>query len=203
MIFSKLKVRLNLATFTLLTIVSILMVFAANNVQKQYALSVAEKKSLILLQHNLAIHSYINNQLKPRIFALTEKDRDSDFFDPTWMSSTYAVREIDKIYGKDSSYRYYYKEAAINARSPQNEADAFERDFIERLNKDQKLQKISGVRDLGGKPYFYTLIRGESMERGCMRCHSTHDKAPCIPRNWKALAYFQAASPTISIIFLQ
>lgn len=154
------------------------MICAVNYFQKQYALTVAEKKSLILLQHNLAIHSYFNNQLKPKIFALTDGSRDKEFFDPAWMSSTYAVREIEKIYDKDSGHRYYYKEAAINARSPQNEADDFERDFIERLNKDPNLQKLSGVKTFAGKPYFYTLMRGESLEKGCMRCHSTHDKAP-------------------------
>ena len=178
MIFSKLNVRLNIATFSLLVIMSVLMVCAVNYFQKQYALTVAEKKSLILLQHNLAIHSYFNNQLKPKIFALTDGIRDKEFFDPAWMSSTYAVREIEKIYDKDSGYRYYYKEAAINARSPQNEADDFERDFIQRLNKDPNLQKLSGVKSFAGKPYFYTLMRGERLEKGCMRCHSTHDKAP-------------------------
>ena len=178
MIFSKLSVRLNIVTFSLLVIISVLMVCAVNYFQKQYALTVAEKKSLIFLQHNLAIHSYFNNQLKPKIFALTDGSRDKEFFDPVWMSSSYAVREIEKIYDKNSGYRYYYKEAAINARSPQNEADDFERDFIQRLNKDPNLQKLSGVRTFDGKPYFYTLMRGESLEKGCMRCHSTHDKAP-------------------------
>lgn len=178
MIFSKLKVRLTVTAFLLLAIASVFMVFAVNYFQKQYALAVAEKKSLILLQHNLAIHSYFNNQLKPKLFSLTDAVRDAEYFDAAWMSSTYAVREIEKIYDEKSGHRYYYKEAAINARSPLNEADDFERDFIQRLNKDQSLNKISGVRDFDGKPYYYILMRGESMEQGCMRCHSTPDKAP-------------------------
>lgn len=174
----KLKIRLNIFLFALLVIMSLAMAISVNYFQKRQAIAFAEKKSLILLQHNLAFHSYFNKQLKPKLFALTDNIRDPGFFDPTWMSSTYAVREIDKLYGKDSHNRYYYKEAAINARSPQNEADDFERDFIERLNKDKNIQKLSGVKEFNGKPYFYTLMRGESMEEECMRCHSTPDKAP-------------------------
>lgn len=81
--------------------------------EKQRAIANAEKKSLILIQHSLAIHSYFNKLLKPKIFSITDNSRDSEFFDPTWMSSTYAVREIYKIYDNDSEHQYYYKEAAI------------------------------------------------------------------------------------------
>ena len=178
MLFAKLKVRLNTASFVMLVIVLIATVYAINHFEKRRAIATAEKTSLILLQHNLAFHSYFNKQLKPKIFALTDGTRDPNFFDPTWMSSTYAVREIDKIYSEDSSHRYYYKEAAINARSPQNEADEFERDFILHMNKDKNWQKLSGIKEFDGKPHFYFLLRGESMEEGCMGCHSTPDKAP-------------------------
>ena len=176
--FSSLKTRLNLTTYAMAVIASISIVYFVNHFQKKYALDIAEEKSTILLQHNLAIHSYFNKQLKPSIFAITDSIRDDDYFDPIWMSSTYAVRGIDKFYRKDKGGSHYYKEAAINSRSPENEADAFERDFILRMNKDQKLNKFSGTRVVDGKPYFFTLIRGESMETGCMRCHSIPDKAP-------------------------
>lgn len=154
------------------------MTLSVNYVQKRQADAFAEKKSLILLRHNLAFHSYFNNRLKPKVFALTDGIRDPDFFDPTWMSSTYAVREIDKIFDKDSQHLYYYKEATINARSPQNEADGFERGFIQRLNQDKNIHTQSGVKEFDGQPYFYTLMRGERMEEACMRCHSTPDRAP-------------------------
>lgn len=176
--FSSLKSRLNLTTYAMVVIAAISTVYFVNHFQKRYALDIAEEKSTILLQHNLAIHSYFNKSLKPNIFAITDNILEVDYFDPTWMSSTYAVRGINKIFSKDNGDSHYYKEAAINSRSPENEADDFERDFILRMNKDQKLNKLSGTRVINGKPYFFTLIRGESMESGCMRCHSTPDKAP-------------------------
>jgi PAS domain S-box-containing protein len=202
MVFSKLKIRLNIASFILLIIMAIFMILAVNYFQKEYAIATAEKKSLILLQHNLAFHSYFNNQLKPKLFAFTEGIRGPDFFDPVWMSSTYAAREIDNIYDDKSAHRYYYKEAAINARSPQNEADDFERDFILRLNKDQKLQNESDVRLINGKPYFYTIMRGEVIENGCMRCHSTPDKAPgnMVKTYGATLSFNRSADEVVSAI---
>lgn len=175
---TKLCTRLHLANKVVFIITSLCIVLTVNYLQKQQALESAEEKSLILLQHNLALHSYFNQQLKPNLFKLTESVRKPHDFDPTWMSSTYAVRSIDALYRQQSGSQYYYKEAAINARSPENEADSFERDLIERLKREPSLQKLSGIRTLEGKPYFYTLIRGESMEQSCLRCHSTPGKAP-------------------------
>lgn len=72
----------------------------------------------------------------------------------------------------------YYKECAINARSPENEADGYERDFLRKLNKDPDLTAKSGIRPIEGQPYFYVLRRGETMEESCLRCHSTPREAP-------------------------
>ena len=94
------------------------------------------------------------------------------------MSSTYAIREIDKYYRALESSDYYYKECAINARSPENEADAYEKSFIEEMNTNSGLLNRSVVRLLDGKPYFVVLRRNEVMEEVCLRCHSTPDKAP-------------------------
>lgn len=201
----RLKTRLNMISFGILIIVSISVVFIINYFQRQNAFATAEEKSLILLKHNLAIHTYINNKLKPKLFALTDTIRDPNYFEPVWMSSTYAVREIDRLYRKDIGDNYYYKEAAINARSPENEADKFERDFILGLNKDKKFNKISGIRYFDNKPYFFTLIRGESMEKGCLRCHSTPDKAPgnLVKTYGDARSFNRSLDETVSAISIR
>ena len=125
---------------------------------------------MIVLNRNLASHQYFNSEMKPRLFSLAKPILKPEYFDPFWMSSTFAVREINRINndfsGKDG---YYYKECAINARSPLNEADDFERLFLLELNKDPQLKVHSGIRNIEGKPYFYVLRRGESMEDACMR----------------------------------
>jgi len=94
------------------------------------------------------------------------------------MSSTYAVRKMEGYFSEVSSTDYYYKEAAINARSPQNEADAFEQEFLEILSNEPGLKELSTVRKIDGEMYFTTLLRGEVMEESCLRCHSEPDTAP-------------------------
>jgi hypothetical protein len=61
------------------------------------------------------------------------------------MSSTYAVREIDKYFKSLEPGEYYYKECAIDARSPENEADEYEKSFIEELNANPELMTRSVI----------------------------------------------------------
>ena len=149
-----------------------------NSLMKMYARKEATEKAVIILDRNLATHTYFSHQLKPALFKDIKGKVDDKYFEPTWMSSTYAVREIDKYYQSLSKKGYYYNEAAINARSPENEADPFEREFIKKLNESPDVNEFSEVRTIKGKPYFVVLRRGESMEKDCLRCHSSPEIAP-------------------------
>ncbi|MCI5222858.1 MAG: DUF3365 domain-containing protein [Candidatus Electrothrix sp. AR4] len=158
-----------------------LLFFFINMVKIQtydLALLDAEAKSKILLDRNLATHHYFSKILKPRVFELLDKIQDENYFEPAWMSSTYAIRKIDSIFGSLNNDNYYYKESAVNARSPENEADEFERSFIEELKFNPSLRYRSLVREINGESYFVTLRRGEVLQEGCLKCHSTPDKAP-------------------------
>jgi len=169
---------LNLGFGIVFAITAVFMVVNINKHQRQQALIEAEAKSKIILDRNLATHTYFSRNLKPALFSLTEPIRDQEYFEPVWMSSTYAVREIDTYFKDLVNEDYYYKECAINARSPQNEADEFEKAFIQKLNADPELQYQSFVREIDQQLYFVTLRRGETMEASCLRCHSTPDNAP-------------------------
>jgi diguanylate cyclase (GGDEF)-like protein len=152
---------------------------------KAMAVQDAKDKAEILLRHNLAIHSYFADQLKPAVRKDMDGFSSSDSFQPAWMSSTYAVREIDREFKKSEVFSdYYYKEAAINARSPQNEADEFEREFLLQLNRDPNLQETTAIRIYGGVPYFVIMMRGETMDEGCMQCHSSPGLAPAEMVSW-------------------
>lgn len=153
------------------------IILVRQNARRQ-ALDDAEARAHIILDRNLAIHTYFTHDLKPSLFEWTEPFRSDDYFDPTWMSSTYAVREIDDYFKTLNDADYYYKEAAINARSPENEADAYERRFIQEMNENSELVKRSAVRTIDGRPYFVTLRRGEMMQEACLCCHSTPQAAP-------------------------
>jgi hypothetical protein len=94
------------------------------------------------------------------------------------MSSTYAIRKMQGYFRSLHKQKYYYKECAINARSPENEADPYERAFLEELTIDPDLTSRSTFRSIEGKPFLTVLRRGEVMEESCLRCHSTPDQAP-------------------------
>ena len=142
------------------------------------ALREARSKAELLLERNLATHAYFAHHLKPSVFKALAGKTPKGYFDPAWMSSTYAVRGIDDLYKDISKADYYYKECAINARYPANEADPREALFIKRLNSDPKLMLHSSVRKLDGEPFFVVLRRGEVLEQSCLKCHSTPQEAP-------------------------
>lgn len=160
---------------------AILMVVAVNMSQRSLALEEARQKSRILLDRNMATHSYFSKELKPAVFPLAAKATDEKrYFDPAWMSSTYAVRRINDYFDQleKGNAVYYYKESAINARSPENEADAVERAFIEQLRGNPGLTESTAIREFDGKLFFVVLRRGEKMEKECLRCHSVPEAAP-------------------------
>lgn len=145
---------------------------------KQHSRDHAREKAMAMLDRNLAIHTFYSHQLKPALFETLKPVLKDDDFQPVWMSSTFAVREIDKYFHSIASTDYYYKECAINARSPENEADPFEREFIQKTNQSQDTKELVAVRTIDHKPYFVVIRRGEVMESSCLRCHSTPEKAP-------------------------
>ena len=171
-------VYLTLGLAVVFILAASLVVVLVNYQMRMQALAEAESRARLLLDRNLATHMYFSQDLKPKLFADTAAFRSPDHFEPTWMSSTFAIREIDRHFRTLNPEVYYYKECAIDARSPENEADAFERAFIEELNTNPAAERRALIRTLDGSPYFVFLRRGEVVEEGCLRCHSTPERAP-------------------------
>lgn len=174
----RLGIFLNAGMGAAFIIAAVIIVLSVNYSMRQQALIEAQSKARIILDRNLATHTYFSHILKPGIFAWSEPFRTNDYFDPAWMSSTYAIREIEKYFKSINPSGYSFKDAAINARSPENEADAYERAFLEKLNADKKLESESAIRTIDGKPYLVVLRKGEVMEESCLRCHSHPKEAP-------------------------
>ena len=162
-------------SFSLLAVFVIVLV---NNQQRKQALVEAEQKARIILDHNLATHTYFTKELKPPLLSLTAELASEDYFEPTWMSSTYANRAIHRYFRELNDTDYYYKEATVNARSPENEADAYERAFIQALNQNPDSTSVSEIRIYDGKPYFVTMRRSEELIEDCLLCHSDPEIAP-------------------------
>jgi PAS domain S-box-containing protein len=183
----ELDVRRNLTKLsTLFTLGAVLACAAAiattvilvNRGFRQQALVEAESKARILLDRNWATHTYFSQIMKPRLLEWTAPLRSGDYFEPSWMSSTFAVREIDKYFQTANDAGYYLKDAAVNARSPDNEADEFEKAFLEELNRDPTLESRSAARKIGGRSYYVILRKGEMMEESCLLCHGDPADAP-------------------------
>ncbi len=169
---------ISLSTAVLFLLATLVGIWVINYREQQLAFEVAEEKAQILIDRNLATHTYFTHQLKPDLFKAIDALDMPDYFNPVWMSSTYAVRGIEKYYQQLSDEGYYYKECAINARSPENEADEFEKDFIEKINADENLEKWAGRREINGQDYYVLMRRGEVMGQSCLRCHNTATEAP-------------------------
>lgn len=161
-----------------LLVVSGVLILAVRHSMRSRALQEARAKARILLDSNLAVHAYFTHQLKPHVSEIALESAGDDYFDPVWMSSTYAVREIMGYFKQLNPSPYYYKESAIEARSPANEADAYERAFLEELNERPDLEERSAIRRFDGTPYYQVLHRGETMIASCLRCHTEPEVAP-------------------------
>lgn len=174
---SSLGGRLALMVLVVLTVSSLVVVLVVRDTLREHVLEGARERAELLIDRSLSVHSYINEELKPQLFDLTAPLLSEESFDPSWMSSTYAVRRIGS-YAETGAGSYYYKECAVNARSPENEADSDEAAFLKALNEEPDLRERSGVRAIDGEEYFFLLRRGETMQTACLRCHSTPDAAP-------------------------
>jgi diguanylate cyclase (GGDEF)-like protein len=196
-----LRLRVSLAMAAVLACTGALLVVMVHRFLTDQALAEASAKARLLLDHNLAIHSYFNHQLKPSLFRYLEDMGVSEPpFDPAWMSSTYAVREIQDYFRELNDAGYYYKECAVSARSPRNEADISEADVLEACRKDNSLAQFAGVRDIEGIPNFVLLRRGESMEQSCLRCHDTPERAPAglVERYGAERSFYRRAGELVS-----
>src|SRR5512146_2868746 len=127
------------------------VVVLVNLHDRRAALDEAERKAHLLLDRNLAIHRYLNRELKPAVLEHLERAPEARF-DSRWMSPSYAVRRIDETAREEgtASQDFYYKESAIDARSPANEADPYERAFLEDASRDPTLDVRSVERVVGG-----------------------------------------------------
>ena len=174
----RLGIFLNIGMGIVFLIAAVIAVISVNDGMHRQALMEAESKARIILDRNLATHTYFTKIMKPSIFECTKSLRTKDYFDPTWMSSTFAIREIEKYFKASNPSGYFFKDAALDARSPENEAEGYERLFLEKINADKKLETESSVRRIDGKPFLVVLRRGEVMEAACLKCHANPKDAP-------------------------
>jgi hypothetical protein len=95
---TKLGTFLNVGIGIVFLIAAVIVVISANYNMRHQALIEAQSKARIILDRNLATHTYFSKIMKPKIFEWSEPFRAKEYFDPSWMSSTFAIREIEKYF---------------------------------------------------------------------------------------------------------
>ena len=169
---------LNLSAGLIFVVIAVIAVVLVNRTMRQQALVEAQSKARVLFDRHMATHTYYSEILKPNPFESTEPLGADEASDPSWMSSFYAIRKVDQYFQEFSQTQYYVKDAAINARRPENEADAYERAFLEEIRANPQLKARSTVRNIEGQPYLAVLRPGLVMEESCLRCHGDPADAP-------------------------
>lgn len=177
------------------------LVYSVNYNSKRQALVNAERYSTLILDRNVVTHAFFNNVLKTSLYNLLSEH----FFEPTWMSSTFAIQSVASDYEFFGEDGLYYKEASINARNPANEADAHEKAFIERLDRDAQLTTFSEIRDYEGHPFFVIMRRGQLLKEECLLCHGDPADAPpaIVSRYGAERGFGREAGSTVSAISIR
>ncbi|MDM8543611.1 hypothetical protein QUF90_21260 [Desulfococcaceae bacterium HSG9] len=105
----RISTRIMAITSLIFALAAIVMICLVNYGMKQAALNNARLKARIILDQNLAIHTYFSRNLKPILLKHNDVCMADGYFEPVWMSSTFAVCEINKYFRSSATDEYYYK----------------------------------------------------------------------------------------------
>ncbi|MFC2101512.1 DUF3365 domain-containing protein [Bacteroidota bacterium] len=178
---SKYKTSTILLTLSIAIIVlgNIGFVLVSGYMFRKEAIQEAKEKADLILDKNLSVHDYFTNDLKPKLFdLLIDTIKDGSYFEPSWMSSSYAIIHLDNYFQQRNDFGYYYKDATLNARNPRNEADSIELNFLNEAIGNPEVAVKEGIIELDGSQYYFLLKKGEVMVPACLRCHDMPKKAP-------------------------
>ncbi|WP_162096658.1 c-type heme family protein [Desulfotalea psychrophila] len=147
---------------------------------RQYSIEVAEEKARIIVQHKQDIINYVTHGIQPSISHLNdEADSLSIGSAPGWMTAGYVNKRIADYFKRFSSDQYYFKNAAVNARDARNEADLYEKKFLEKACLNSEGGPCSEVIEFEGKPYYrYMQAQHIRFAKACMSCHGSPENAP-------------------------
>jgi len=201
----KISTYFTLALVVIFIIISSTSIFLFNQTFKREALIYAKKQAKILLDKNLSIHSYFAKNLKPELLKKYKNEIDKGYFNPQWMSSTHAIKQQQIYFKKFNKENYYYKDAAINARSPENEADFNEREYLKALNNNINLKPKDGITSYKGIKMYYLMQKGEVITKGCLICHSKPQVAPkgLVNIYGKKKSFYRKDGDVISVISIK
>lgn len=135
------------------------------------AVQQAEEQARTLLATALAVRSYTNEHILPKLSQLPP----TTFNEETVPS--FAAQTVFRSLGGQSS-GYTYREPALNPTSPADRASAFEIDLIRQFRDRDTLTELTGVHDSGTERLFYVAKPMRITNAACLICHDTPERAP-------------------------
>ena len=149
---------------------------------EDYAVIENQRKVQDLLMHNRALHSYVEETLKPIIYDFQDKGILSlGYFNPEILSFTYISRHIMQKYNdereKSNLEPYVYRVASDNPRNIINKASEEESELLKHFN-ETNLTHFTNRIIKNSKEYIYYAMPITKSQASCMRCHSTPELAP-------------------------
>lgn len=148
-----------------------------------YAVDQNKKKLDQLLLNQRALHSYLEDHLKPVIYQLKKEGKLYDgFFNPKVLSFTYIARgiheQLNVLRVENNITQIYYKLATDNPRNILNKANPEELKILNQFRHNPSLKEYSQVIEKNTHSYIYYAMPIEPNKASCMKCHSTPEKAP-------------------------
>ena len=169
-------------TFLFVVAFLVISVLVKNEVNS-FAVYEANSKLDRVLTNQKALHTYVENELKPVIYKLKDENKlYKEFFDPKVLSFTYIARSIYEIendlYKKAGKSELYYKLAANNPRNDLNKATEAEKKLVNEFNNDRTKKEFKDIIEIDNEKYLYFAKPVGANKESCLKCHSKPTLAP-------------------------
>ncbi len=134
------------------------------------------EKAEMMLYAMKAVRSHVGKVVRPRADSML----DPDDFVTELQSTSYAANSVFARIPEKERHGMRFKTASVKPRNPANRAGPVEAEIIAELDRLEQQGLVpfwEGVREVEGGAHFILAV-GEVNRAGCMRCHSTPERAP-------------------------
>ncbi len=167
-----LSTKLLISTGIAATFFSFFLLYQSYSLTNRRVREVVEQQAAMALKFNLAIRSYISQNIRPLMYELVGEEE----FIPEAMSTSYVARTIFEDV-RNEFQDYIIKFSSDNPRNPANQAGPEELKIIEYLNNNSHINRWKGIISIDGKEYM-AKFSARRMKESCLRCHGHPGDAP-------------------------
>ncbi|MGB8643951.1 MAG: DUF3365 domain-containing protein [Anaerolineae bacterium] len=162
-----------LAAVLLGTVILVGLIFW--QVVQTYSENETTNRGTILMQMMRSVRGYTTAHIQP---LLLDRVQTGSTFTPESVPafSAHTVFESFRLQGDYADFSY--KEAAVNPSNPNDRADDFESQLLQRLVDDPNLKQLAGYRMVNGRALYYIAMPLGVSSPSCLTCHGDPAAAP-------------------------